>query len=112
MATSESMSLYESRLNYTDTEIRRDDIYVLFGNAPGPLSIAQQSLVQQVQARWYNFAATHSPNAPGWSTWSPITFQSLNLLSLGSNSTRPAPPHVACTSLWGRTVAFDEQMGY
>ncbi|GAA6020778.1 hypothetical protein JCM10207_001655 [Rhodosporidiobolus poonsookiae] len=65
----------------------QDDIYTLFA-PPSSLTSAQQTLSDEVQARWSAFARTGSPNPSGYTAWPTVASSKddLSVLVLGGKA--------------------------
>ncbi|KAJ7633008.1 alpha/beta-hydrolase [Roridomyces roridus] len=90
----------------------QDDIEIVFGTVPNP-SAAQGGLTIEMQARYKAFLATGSPNAAGYSTWTPATTSDVHAHQLGGSSSAPSGeiPAGACDpSFWGAQVQYDYQV--
>jgi carboxylesterase type B len=112
-----------SRLSHAFKQVRpvpdgyhADDIEAVF-NTGEQLSPAQTGLENEVLARWSAFARSGTPNAAGYTTWSPIQAGSnvnLNMLVFeGSKSTVvqfQRREQCGPDGFWGRTALFDEQL--
>ena len=93
-----------------------DDILAVFGNSVTPLTSTQQALQTEVVARWLAFIKSGSPNAAGYTTWSPVVSPTkLNLLALGAGQTSSirqtqAPLECGPNGIWGSKIPYDVQL--
>lgn len=83
----------------------QDDIEVVFGTGPEPIS-----LTQEIQERYYSFMRTGIPNAKGYATWQTTTSTDTKTLNLGGQA--PIPIGACVPTFWGDQVLFDYQVNH